>query len=350
MMKRATIADVARAAGVGVATVDRLLNGRGGVSEETTRRVIAAAEAVGYHAAPLMRYRAAETLPRRVYGFVLQKREDVFFRSIAAELVAAVARAPGIRGECVIEFVDKIDPAAIAAALRRVGASAHAIGCVAIDHPIVSAAVAELAERGVPVFALLSEMSGAAVAGYVGLDSHALGRSAAWFIHRTAPRPGLIALLVGSHRYLGHHLSEIGFRSYFRESGGVHRLLETAVNLDDPEVAYAATTYLLDTHADLVGLYDAGGGREGIIAALRERGSGRDIAVVCNEITPVTREALLDGTITFAFALPMRNFAAAVVEELTAPIPSPRGTVKRMLPFDIYMQENVMAYPPHRQV
>ncbi|WP_309066033.1 LacI family DNA-binding transcriptional regulator [Microbacterium sp.] len=45
---RATLADVARAAGVGLATVSRALNGRPDVSEETTERVRRAAAALGY--------------------------------------------------------------------------------------------------------------------------------------------------------------------------------------------------------------------------------------------------------------------------------------------------------------
>lgn len=43
-MNRPTIADLARAAGVSTATVDRVLNGRQSVREETVRRVHDAAE------------------------------------------------------------------------------------------------------------------------------------------------------------------------------------------------------------------------------------------------------------------------------------------------------------------
>lgn len=45
---RVTLTDVARAAGVGVATVSRALNGRGDVSEETVIRVRTAATSLGY--------------------------------------------------------------------------------------------------------------------------------------------------------------------------------------------------------------------------------------------------------------------------------------------------------------
>ena len=55
--KRVTLADVARAAGVGVATVDRVLNGRATVSARRMDRVYEAARTLGYHGLPLLRSR-----------------------------------------------------------------------------------------------------------------------------------------------------------------------------------------------------------------------------------------------------------------------------------------------------
>ena len=65
MASRPTITDLAKAAGVSVATVDRVLNGRHKVREETARRVYDAANAIGYHAIGLIRQRVFEDLPQR---------------------------------------------------------------------------------------------------------------------------------------------------------------------------------------------------------------------------------------------------------------------------------------------
>ena len=106
MSKRATIADLARKAGVSVATVDRVLNRRLPVREDTALRVVAAAEAIGYHATGLLRQRMTEV--RQVtLGFLLQKRHDDFYKALAAELSQATKSSTSIRGKPVVEFMDE---------------------------------------------------------------------------------------------------------------------------------------------------------------------------------------------------------------------------------------------------
>ena len=82
MSKRPTISDLAEAAGVSVATVDRVLNGRLPVREATARRVYEAATATGYHAAGLIRQRMRQDLPEYRLGFLLLTRETVFLQHI----------------------------------------------------------------------------------------------------------------------------------------------------------------------------------------------------------------------------------------------------------------------------
>ncbi|GGV44527.1 LacI family transcriptional regulator [Kitasatospora herbaricolor] len=70
-MTRPTISDVARAAGVSKGAVSYALNGRPGVSEATRRRILAAADALGFHAD-----RAARALagaPAKTVGLTLYR-------------------------------------------------------------------------------------------------------------------------------------------------------------------------------------------------------------------------------------------------------------------------------------
>jgi DNA-binding LacI/PurR family transcriptional regulator len=85
----AGIRDVAKAAGVSVATASLALNGQPGVAEETRRRIVAAAQQLGYHANP-----QAQALRRgrtTTYGFVVRNFANPFFLEVlsGAQQVAA---------------------------------------------------------------------------------------------------------------------------------------------------------------------------------------------------------------------------------------------------------------------
>ena len=149
--------------------------------------------------------------------------------------------------------------------LKRLGESADAVAVVSVDHPRVSDAIVSLRARGVPTFAILTELGAEAAAPYVGRDNRKEGRTAAWLIAKAARRPGKVGIIVGSHRFLCQETAEISFRAYLRENAPEFTPLEPLVNLEEPRIAYAATQDLIATHPDLVGLIH-----------LRRRKGGRD--------------------------------------------------------------------------
>lgn len=306
-------------------------------------RVAAAAEQIGYHAAGLLKQRAAE-IPSRTFGFLLQKRDNEFYRALAAALVTATKTAPMIRGNPVVAFVDELVPSLIANKLREIGRTADALAVVAVDHPHVSEAIDELAARDVPTFALLSELSAPALAGFVGVDSRKAGRTAAWTIARLAKEPGPVGVLVGTHRYLSQELAEISFRTYFREHAPTFQLLETVVNLEDDRIAYEATLELLGRNRALRGIYLAGGGTNGMIRALRDERAGPHVIAVCNELQPRTRAALIDGILDLVLSAPLPTLATRAVEAMAragAGAGRPQGTTLVHLRAELFISENV---------
>src|SRR5947199_1472394 len=169
MARRPTINDLARVAGVSVATVDRLLNGRHPVREETARRIYDAANAVGFHAAGLLRQRLERDLPSYRLGFVLQKPEQYFYASLGDHIAQAVAAAPGFRGIGTIDHVAEQTPGAVVDKLRTLAGRCQALAVVSVDHPIITSTVAELRHKGIPVFSVLSDFASGVRAGYIGV-------------------------------------------------------------------------------------------------------------------------------------------------------------------------------------
>ncbi|WP_457580239.1 LacI family DNA-binding transcriptional regulator [Ensifer canadensis] len=343
MSNRATISDLARAAGVSVATVDRVLNGRHPVREETARRVYDAAKSIGYHAVGLLRQRVFEDLPQYRLGFLLQKPQQSFYQAVTREIENAALALSNIRALPHVEFVANSTPTGITEKLKAMAARNQAIALVAPDYPAVTAVVEELKERGIPVFSLLSDFAAGVREGYIGLNNHKVGRTAAWMIAKAAKRPGKVAAFVGSHRFLGHELREIGFRSYFREHAPDFEVLDTMVNLDTAEITHEATLNLLQRHPDLTGFYVCGGGMEGAISAIREEKLEGKLIAVVNELTPESRSALSDDVVTLAISTPTAALARETINLMVQAInKGPTGAPgQTFLPFDLYTPENI---------
>lgn len=316
MAQRVTLVQIAAKAGVGVATVDRVLNGRAPVREATAQRVLAAAEALGYHAQGLMRRRMAERAPAKTLGFILQKRGKYFYQALSEAIGAAAAEAQSIRAAPLIRYVESLAPGDLAAAIEDLAPQADAIAVVAVDHPQVHGALGACAASGLPVFALLSPLNTPAVAGFIGADGRAAGRTAGWAMARFAPAGGETGILIGSHRYIGQEDREAGFRSYMRENAPRHRLRDSLVYLDDAAVAYEAVLDLLHRAPDLAGLYHCGGGVEGAVRALRESGRGRDILYICHEKTPYSASGMMDGIVDLILETPVAEVARNAVQAM----------------------------------
>lgn len=313
MARRPTIRDVAREAGLSQATVDRVLNGRENVREETGRRVYEAARRIGYHAAPLLAQRLRADLPDLRMGVVLHKEKQAFYRAFAAELEAAARRATGVRARLVLEFAASQAPGDFASLMLGMRGRADAVAASAVTHPVVTDAVTQLKAEGVPCFALLNDFAAGVRQNYLGLNNIKVGRIAASMIGLAAKGPGKVAVFVGGYRWHGHELRETGFRSWFREHAPQVQVLDTLVNLETRQLTYEATLDLLDRHRDLRGMYCAGGGMEGAIAALREAREPGEVRLIVNELTPESRAGLVDGFVTMAIATPLAQLCDDLV-------------------------------------
>jgi LacI family transcriptional regulator len=318
--RRPTITDVAREAGVSVATVDRVLNGRERVRESTARRVFEAAHRIGYHATALIESRLRAQLPALRFGFVLHKERQAFYQNFAAEIGRAVRAAPNIRGEAIVDFAASQAPSDFARLMRAMKGRVEAVAATAVTHHEVTEAVEELKAAGIPCFALLNDFAQGVRQNYVGLNNLKVGRIAASMIATAVHRPGKIAVFVGGYRWHGHELRETGFRSYFREHAPQFNVLDTLVNLETRQLTYEATLDLLVRHPDLRGIYCAGGGMEGAIAALREARQPGDVALVVNELTPESRSALLDRYVALVISTPLARLCTDLVGLMTAAV------------------------------
>lgn len=293
---RATIVEIARAAGVSTATVDRTLNNRAGVRGHTRERVISVAERLGYLPE---RTSSGGVRPASIatLDFILPGGTNTFLKMLAAHLEAMGATRRHEATVCV-HVIEGLNPDALAAKLTELRTETDGIGVIALDHPIVREAIRSVAAGGVPVLTMVSDISNVPRIGYVGIDNRAAGRLAGHLLGRFV-RPGgrQVALFAGSLSYRGHEEREMGFRHILAEEYAHLQVVEFREVREDTERAWREAKALLATYDNLAGIYNIGSGNRGIARALEEARRAGDVVFICHEVTEHTRRFLLSGTV-----------------------------------------------------
>ena len=299
MSRLPRIPDIAERAGVSTATVDRVLNQRTGVRSATTQRVLQAAASLGYLPAADSPG-AAPARPLRVM-LLIPEGSNRFLRMLGDVIGYAQDHWAALNVQCEAAYIESFNPDALARALLRHGKRCDGIAFMALEHPVVREAVAQLAERGVPTVTLISDLSSSQRVASVGLANRAPGRTAAYLIGRfmgpqATSRKARVAMIAGSLRYRAHEEREAGFLHLFEEQFPRVEVVRVREGLDEVEINYQQARALLEQHRDLAGIYNIGGGAEGIGRALKEARLEHKIVFIGHGLTPDTRALLIDGT------------------------------------------------------
>ncbi|MGV8935850.1 MAG: LacI family DNA-binding transcriptional regulator [Allorhizobium sp.] len=287
--------DIAMHAGVSLATVDRVLNQRKGVRERTVSQVLQAALEIGYFGQDEYDLLAKPRPPNVV--FLLPNGTNPYLRLLGEKVRKRAEMKSRESANIRCLFVDSFDPVALAAALRHHAKWADAIACMALDHPAVREATAELVASGKRVVSIVSDFAPSVRSAYVGLDNQSAGRTAAYLLGRFCKQStGDVAVIAGSRIYRAHTEREMGFQSLVEEMFPGLRIIGVREGHDDRDENYRHTLALLEQHPDLVGIYNVGGSSDGIARALKEKNRAGDIVFIGHGLSADTRRLLLDGT------------------------------------------------------
>ncbi|MBN9308662.1 LacI family DNA-binding transcriptional regulator [Devosia sp.] len=291
--RRATVHDVAREAGVSLATVDRVLNGRPGVRSETAEKVAEAIKALDFR-----RDLSASLLARaRDLGvtFLIPDGRNEFMFALGTAIQRRASVSKGERVSITTRLVHAFDPAALATALGELDPKAcDCAVVVATADDKVRRAIDSAARRGIDVITLVSDLPGSARRHFIGIDNVAAGRTAASLMGRFA-RPGPIGLIAGSLSLADHRQRREGFEAVLGAEFAQHMIVGPLEGLDDDARTEAAALELLERSVS--GIYNLGAGNAGLIRALQKTGHAGRVRIVAHELTPTTREGLAGGAI-----------------------------------------------------
>ncbi|MER6090655.1 LacI family DNA-binding transcriptional regulator [Streptomyces bluensis] len=267
------IREIARQAGLSEATVDRVLNSRGGVRESTVMEVHQAIK-------DLDRQRTQVRIGGRTFmiDIVMQTPE----RFSTAVRNALEAELPALHPAVVrsrFHFRETGPASELIAVMDKIAKrGSQGVILKAPDLPETGAAVGRLVAAGIPVVTLVTDLPGSARLAYVGIDNRAAGATAAYLVGQwLGDRPGHVLITISRGFFRGEEEREMGFRSAMRLVHPQRSLVEVTdsdgLDATQRDLVLAA----LGQDEDIVAVYSAGGGNAATLDAFDAL--GRECAV-----------------------------------------------------------------------
>lgn len=299
---RPTAKDLAEAAGVSLATIDRVLNERPNVSPKAARKVAEAIERIGF-----VRNPAAVALARNKtyrFRFVLPTSGDQYLSELIARVGEAREAARADSTEVEVARIAMSDPHHVAKYLAGIDHDElDGVAVMAPESPQVRDALLRLVERGVKVVQFLSGQERLESADYVGVDNFAAGATAGKIVGRfVGERRGKIVIVSETMMALDSIQRRLGFDSIINAQFPQLECLPSLETYADEKRADLIIQRTLQHNPDTVAVYVLSSEARIPLTAVWNTHDPRPLTIVAHERTPFSEQALLDERIDAVIA------------------------------------------------
>lgn len=268
MTHRFPIKEIARQAGLGTATVDRVLNNRAHVAAQTRHRVVAAISELE------AQERQLSARGRRMFVDVVVEAPSRFSRQVRRACEGVLAQIPEAIYRPRFLLQDVMTEQEVGSAIDRIRKrGSQGVILKARNIPVVQQAVESLAKSGIPVVTLVTDVATPARCAYAGVDNTQAGRTAAFLLAQFRDSvPGVILTTRSQEDFLGETERFEAFGASYRRLRPEDHLLAFA---GGGGVAYdtrAALEAALRDAPPIAGVYSMGGGNAAILDVLAAAG------------------------------------------------------------------------------
>ncbi len=290
-----TVRSIAALAGVSRGTVSRVLNNQPDVSPEVRARVLRIIEETGYQKD--RRFTGADII--RI-GVIVTHWEDEFFinstlqgirmaeREINVDKVALEVRRMNSRSD--EEYVRVCEQ------MLELGVRGLVIN--APDNIVIAAEIDRLHAAGVKVVTYNSDLPESKRICHVGQDLLKSGRIAAGLMARCISTRDQILIITGNLEFSAHRVRVDGFLQQLKALGFPSDSYTLEECYERYDLTYDAIRRALENNPQLHGVYMGTEDVRACVDALSDA-ENRRVAVVVNDLTPVSRRSLRSGRIDF---------------------------------------------------
>lgn len=317
LMLRPTTKDLAKAAGVSRATVDRVLNGREGVKQKTVDKVNAAIKELGF----VRNIQAANLAKSKRYRFIfaLPRSGDAFLEELVWHIEDAEEAFALDQIWCDVEHIDENDPHSIAAFLASLSSDdVSGVAIMAPETPQVRDAIFRLQERGVAAVPFISDQT-TLDTDWVGIDNRAAGATAAALLGRfSKSETGAVMVIAESMQSRDSLERRLGFDAELASSFPNLTALPSLETYGDEERAEEIITNMVMNNDEIIGIYVISSEARVPVTILSKLPKTENLVTIGHERTPFTESALRDGRLDCVIAQNAGHLVRSAVRKLKA--------------------------------
>lgn len=292
-----TMKELAYMADVSRATVDRVLNGRGGVSPKTEQRIKALAHKMGYKPNIAAKSLAKGKKNLKI-GCIINRLGNSFFEEVikgandAAEEfspfgVSVTIKDAKVNVQQQLNLIDEL-----------VSSNVNAIAITPINDVAIKNKLNQIINSGIEVIALTADITHVNYLAYVGCNHEKSGRIAANLAALICNRKANIAVVAGSFKMLGHNQRIDGFNSIIKCKYPDMKINHIIENEDDNIISYNKLNKLINDDPSIDLIFFVGAGIEGGIRAISDNNLQNKTKVLTFDLTDPSRFYLLNGIIS----------------------------------------------------
>lgn len=294
-----TIKQIADLCGVSRGTVDRVINNRSGVNQETADAVRAMIKKLDYKPNTLGKALVGLKNPTRI-GVILSPAYNPFAEDLKRGVLKAEKEFADFGVHVDVRSMSTLEAEEQVSLLKELEESGiDGVSLLPIESELVERSLHGLVDRGIPVVTFNSDLPQIKRLCFVGQD-HLAGGAVAGNLMGKMVDGGKVAVIASSRHILCHIQRMEGFERKLAEKFPAVSIVGISENEDRDDYAYEQALSFLEDHGDLRGIYLTGGGSAGLGRALKHRGLAGRVRVVTHDFVESTVALIKDGTIDFS--------------------------------------------------
>ncbi|MBQ0028182.1 MAG: substrate-binding domain-containing protein [Lachnospiraceae bacterium] len=292
----ATIKEIAELAGVSRGTVDRVLNNRSGVNEDTAKKVMTIARQLDYKPNKAGMALAAQK-KKYLIGIIVFSKKNPFFDEVLAGFEEKAAELSFYGCEILVKRVAYHPDAQISAIESCINEGIHGLIITPYNDKKICDALNSLNKKGIPVITVNSDAENINRLTYVGSDYLKSGEAAGALMQLTTIGKVTAGVIMGDSHILCHSQRHSGFVNHLQNDSRFD-IVACEENFDDDLKSYDIVYDMLSRHPEINALYFTAAGVHGGCKAIQDLDKAGSLRIITHDDMPTTLDMIEKGIIT----------------------------------------------------